>query len=245
MSRAPNQKTDMPDETNTRNSSRRLDPEGTKREILRAARAEFAEKGFSGARIEEIGARTKTATRMIYYYFGNKEGLYVAALEQAYADIRAVETNLDLEHLPPVEAMCRLVDFTFDYERTNEDFVRIISNENINHAQYLKQSKNIKTLNSNILGSIFRILERGYADGSFQRRVEPLDLHLMIIGLCFYRVSNQHTFSVIFDCDLADADISNRHKRMIRNTVLSYLRSDENHPGDGTAFEWDISKNEP
>jgi len=198
---------------------------------LRVARAEFAEKGFSGARIDEIGARTKTAKRMIYYYFGNKEGLYVAALEQAYADIRAMETTLDLEHLAPDVAMCRLIDFTFDYEQSNDDFVRIISSENINYAQYLKQSPNLRDLNSNILVSLSRVLERGYAAGVFRRIVEPLDLHLVIISICYNRVSNRHTFSAIFDCDLASPVVSERHKRMIRNTVLSYLCSDEVHPG--------------
>ncbi|PKU24238.1 TetR family transcriptional regulator [Telmatospirillum siberiense] len=210
---------------------RKLDPDGTRREILREARIEFAEKGFSGARIDDIGARTKTAKRMIYYYFGNKEGLYVAALEQAYADIRAMETTLELDHLSPELAMCRLVDFTFDYEQENTDFVRIISSENMNYAQYLKQSRNVKELNSNILDSVSRILERGYAEGAFRRKLRPLDLHLMIISLCYYRVSNMHTFSVIFDCDLTDAETSERHKKMIRNTILCYLCSDDEHPG--------------
>lgn len=241
MNLPPDQKEASPDETASLGAVRKLDPEGTKREILRAARAEFAEKGFSGARVEEIGARTKTATRMIYYYFGNKEGLYVAALEQAYADIRAVETELDLEHLSPVAAMCRLVDFTFEYERDNEDFVRIISSENINYALYLRQSKNVRTLNSNILEGIYKILEKGYADGSFHRRVIPLDLHLIIIALCFYRVSNRHTFSAIFACDLTDPAVSQRHKGMIRNAVVSFLRSGEDHPGDALSFEWAIA----
>jgi AcrR family transcriptional regulator len=214
-------------------AGRKLDPEGTKREILRVARAEFAEKGFSGARIDEIGARTKTAKRMIYYYFGNKEGLYIAALEEAYGEIRAMETTLDLDHLPADVAMCRLVDFTFDYERSNDDFVRLISSENINYAHYLKQSSKVRGLNSNILTSLSRVLERGYADGLFRRVVEPLDLHLMIISVCFYRVSNRHTFSAIFDCDLESPEMTERHKRMFRNTILSFLRNDEDGPVPG------------
>ncbi|PKU21564.1 TetR family transcriptional regulator [Telmatospirillum siberiense] len=210
-------------------SVRKLDPEGTKREILRAARAEFAEKGFSGARIDEIGARTKTAKRMIYYYFGNKEGLYIAALEQAYSEIRALERTLELDDLSADDALCRMIDFTFDYEQANVEFVRLISCENMNYARYMKDSKKIREVNSNIIEAIEKILDRGYLDGSFTRHAPPEDVHFMISALCFYRVSNQYTFSEIFGCDLAAPDTSARHKNMIRNAIRSYLRSTEDH----------------
>lgn len=208
---------------------RKLDPEGTKREILREARAEFAEKGFSGARIDEIGARTKTAKRMIYYYFGNKEGLYIAALEQAYSEIRALERTLELDHLSPDDALCRLIDFTFDYEQANVQFVRLISCENMNYARYMKDSKKIREVNSNVIESISKIIDRGYADGTFPRKAPPEDIHFMISALCFYRVSNQYTFSEIFGCDLTSPTTSARHKSMIRNAIRNYLRSTEDH----------------
>jgi AcrR family transcriptional regulator len=216
-------------DTTVKKSTRKLDPEGTKREILREARAEFAEKGFSGARIDEIGARTKTAKRMIYYYFGNKEGLYIAALEEAYGEIRAQERTLELDHLSADDALCRLIDFTFDYEQENVEFVRLISCENMNYAKYTKNSKKIKEVNSNVIDELSKILDRGYADGTFTRKVLPEDVHFMISSLCFYRVSNQYTFSEIFGCDLASPETSARHKNMIRNAIRSYLRSAEEH----------------
>ncbi len=205
-------------------SRRRLDPERTRQEILRVARKEFAEHGFSGARVDRIGERTATAKRMIYYYFGNKEGLYLAVLEDVYAGIRGSETTLELDDLPPIEAMGRLIDFTFDYERANEDFVRIISSENMNGARFLRRSQRVRDLNSKVLEVIGRILARGTADGSFRRSVAPVDLHFMVSALCFYRVSNRLTFSEIFGCDLASEEVSARHKRMIRETILGYLR---------------------
>jgi AcrR family transcriptional regulator len=217
------------DRTKVKQGVRKLDPEGTKREILRVARAEFAAKGFSGARIDEIGDRTKTAKRMIYYYFGNKEGLYVAALEEAYGEIRAVERALELDHLSADDALCRLIDFTFDYEQENVEFVRLISSENMNYARYLKDSKKIREVNGNVIETVSKILERGYVDGSFKRKVPPEDIHLMISGLCFYRVSNQYTFSEIFGSDFSSPATSARHKSMIRNAIRSYLRSDEDH----------------
>ncbi len=203
---------------------RRLDPERTRREILRVARAEFAEHGFSGARVDRIGERTATAKRMIYYYFGSKEGLYLAVLEDVYDGIRSSENALDLDPLPPAEAIGRLVDFSFDYERANVDFVRIISNENINAARFLRRSPRIRDLNSGVVATVDRILARGLADGSFRRRVAAVDLHFMISALCFYRVSNRHTFSEIFGCDLGAEDVAARHRQMTRETILSYLR---------------------
>ena len=224
MRRLARDRIEATDNAGANGTGRRLDPDGTKREILRAARAEFAEKGFSGARVDDIAARTRTAKRMIYYYFGSKEGLYTATLERVYGDIRAAEATLDLERLSPEAALCRLIDFTFDYDQANVDFVRIVSAENMNDARYLGRSETIRELNRNVLESISGILARGYADGTFQRRVEPVDLHLMIAGLCFFRVSNRPTFSEIFDCDLTAPATAERHKRMIRDAVLSYLR---------------------
>lgn len=204
---------------------RTLDPERTRQEILRVAREEFAAHGFSGARVDRIGERTATAKRMIYYYFGNKEGLYLAVLEDVYAGIRAREAALDLDALPPDEAMGQLIDFTFDYEGENVDFVRIISSENINGARFLRRSSRLREVNATALEGVGRILARGQADGMFRRQVTALDVHFMISALCFFRVSNRPTFSEIFGCDLAAPEVAARHRRMIRETILSYLRA--------------------
>ena len=122
-------------ETGPETGRRRLDRERTRQDILAAAREEFAEHGLSGARVDAIAARTNTAKRMIYYYFGSKEGLYLAVLEEAYADIRRFEVELDLDRYPPLEAIGRLVDFTFDYDEAHPDFIRLVSTENMHHAR--------------------------------------------------------------------------------------------------------------
>jgi AcrR family transcriptional regulator len=216
----------VPEQPGADGNGRKLDREGTRREILEAARTEFAEKGFSGARVDEISARTRTAKRMIYYYFGSKDGLYMATLEHVFADIRAAEAALDLENLSPREALARLVDFTFDYHEAHKDFVRILAGENMNDARYLKQSERIRELNSNVLESLSRILVRGRQDGSFCRPVEPVDLYMMISGLCFFRVSNRPTFSEVFGVDLSAEPIAIRQKRMIREAVLNFVGND-------------------
>ena len=129
-------------------AGRTNDPARTMAEILTVATHEFADKGLSGARIDEIAAATRTSKRMIYYYFGSKDGLYLAVLEEAYRRMRAIESDLHLDDLPPVQALQRLVEFTYDHHRDNEDFIRLVMNENIQRGDYLRQSQSIQQLNT-------------------------------------------------------------------------------------------------
>jgi AcrR family transcriptional regulator len=202
---------------------RRLDPERTRHEILAAAREEFAELGLSGARVDAIAARTSNAKRMIYYYFGSKEGLYLAVLEAAYADIRRFETELNLDQFAPAEAIVRLIDFTFDYDEAHPDFIRLVSTENMHRARHMTQSTAIKTLNRGVITILQRVLDRGKREGVFRRGVDPVDVHLLISSFCFFRVSNRHTFGALFGRDLSDKALRLLHKRMLADAVLSVL----------------------
>jgi AcrR family transcriptional regulator len=203
--------------------TRRLDPERTKQEILSVAREEFAEHGLSGARVDAIAARTKTSKRMIYYYFGSKEGLYLEVLGQAYAGIRALERQLDLQSLSPAEAIRRMAEFTLDYHDAHPDFVRLVCIENIHHGKYIAQSEIIRNLNSTVIEMLAEILQRGEREGVFRPGADPVDVHMMISALSFYRVSNRHTFSRLFRHDMDSAAVKQRHKRMLADAVLSYL----------------------
>lgn len=202
---------------------RRLDPERTRQEILAAAREEFAEHGLSGARVDAIAARTRTAKRMIYYYFGSKEALYLAVLEAAYADIRRFEQDLNIDKLPPVEAIRRLVHFTLDYDEAHPDFIRLVSTENMYHARHIAESPAIRETNSGVIAMLRRILDRGKQEGVFRADADPVDVHLMISSFCFFRVSNRYTFGVLFGCDLSDAKIRARHTEMLLDAVMSAL----------------------
>src|SRR5579859_8200144 len=124
------------------------DPEGTKRNIIEVAAQEFAGKGFTGARVDTIAAQTKTSKRMIYYFFGSKEKLYLAVLEKAYADIRTIEAALDLVKQDPETGLRTLVAYTFDYQNAHPGFVRLIMNENILDGAYLSRSKVIQPVNT-------------------------------------------------------------------------------------------------
>ncbi|MER1968994.1 TetR family transcriptional regulator [Castellaniella sp. GW247-6E4] len=203
--------------------SRSNDPAATRRNILEVAIREFAKKGLAGARIDEIAAQTSASKRMIYYYFKGKQGLYLAALEESYRNIRHIEGTLRLESLPPDEAVRTLVGFTFDYQSHNPDFVRLVMNENMHHGRYLAQSASIKDLNIPAINGIREIYARGCEQGLFRPGLDPIDLHASISALCFFHVSNQHTFSLIFKRDvMAPAAYAQRRHNVIE-LVLRYM----------------------
>ncbi|PRA54834.1 MULTISPECIES: TetR/AcrR family transcriptional regulator [Pseudomonas] len=205
--------------------SRKNNPEKTRENILQEAIVEFVQQGLSGARVDAIAERIHTSKRMIYYYFGSKEQLYVEVLEKLYGDIRSTESRLHLAELAPQEAIRRLVEFTFDHHDRNVDFVRIVSIENIHNAEFVKQSQPIKAMNNTILDSLGVILSRGAEEGVFRQGLIALDVHLLISSFCFYRVSNRHTIGEIFQIDLPNEAIKRRHREMICESVLRYLQA--------------------
>ncbi len=181
---------------------RSQDPEGTRQNIIDIASEEFALHGLSGARIDEIAARTRSSKRMIYYYFGDKEGLYLSALENAYRLVRAGESKLDVEGLAPLEALRKLVEFTFDHHHLHEDFIRMVMIENIHHGEYLDRSKVIRQLNVSAIDTIESVYHRGVTEGIFRSGLDAIELHWQISALCFFNVSNRATFSKIFGRNL-------------------------------------------
>src|SRR5690606_13932579 len=178
------------------------DPAGVRKNILAVAMAEFAANGLSGARIDEIAAKTSTSKRMIYYYFGDKEGLYGRVLEEAYREVRAGEQKLDLDHLPPVEALKQLAEFTFDHHSRHPDFIRIVMIENVHRGAYMEQSELIRLLNAGAIQKLEAICRRGRDARLFRDDVSPLALHWHISALSFFNVSNRATFSHIFGDEL-------------------------------------------
>lgn len=178
------------------------DPKGVRRNILRVSSKEFAEYGLSGARVNEIAALTKTSKRMIYYYYGDKEGLYRACLEAAYSHVRAGEEKLDLGGLEPDKALAELVGFTFDHHRKNPDFIRLVMIENIHKATFLKGSEIIRSVNAAAIKNLTDIIIRGQNSGVFRDELDPVELHWQISALSFFNVSNKPTFSALFDSEL-------------------------------------------
>ncbi|MFZ2387242.1 MAG: TetR/AcrR family transcriptional regulator, partial [Polaromonas sp.] len=192
--------------------------------ILEVATQEFSEKGLSGARIDEIAAATKTSKRMIYYYFGSKEGLYLAVLEESYRRMRKIEAEQHLEDLEPEAALRRLVAFTFDHHQGNPGYIRLVMSENMQRGEYLAQSKIIQKLNVPAIESIRKLYERGVALGVFRAGLDPVDIHASISALTFFNVSNQHTFGLIFKRNTQAAKTLAARRDSIIEMVVRYVR---------------------
>jgi AcrR family transcriptional regulator len=202
---------------------RTQDPEKTKADILKAATLEFGEKGLAGARIDAIAAATQTSKRMLYYYFGSKEGLYLAALEHSYRKVRDMESALHLDDMEPVAAMRCLVTVSFDHHLNNENYIRMVMSENINRGRFLAQSPNIQELNRPAISTLRAIYERGVASGVFRAGLDPADIHASISALAFFNMSNRHTFGLIFQIDnQSPTYIATRRENVIQ-MVLRYV----------------------
>jgi AcrR family transcriptional regulator len=208
-----------------RDSERQRDPERTRQEILDVALSEFARSGYSGARVDEIAAKTRTTKRMIYYYFNNKEELYIAVLEQAYSTARDAERQLDVDHLDPVSAIRTLAELTFDHHESHPDFISLVAIENIHRGEFIAKSAALAELNAPALVVAEDILRRGYATGAFRRPATAIDVHLLISAYCFFRVSNRYTFGAIFGIDLLDAGRRDHYRRLVGDMIVSYLTS--------------------
>jgi AcrR family transcriptional regulator len=198
-------------------------PEEVKRNILEIATKEFAENGYNGARMDEIADKTETSKRMIYYYYKDKEHLFIAVLEAAYAQIRAHEAELNLEGLEPQAAMQKLIASTFDYHNHSPVFNRLVMIENIQQGKHVAKSEKFIAVNSSVIERIKGIYERGVAGGVFRAGLEPIEIHKSMSALAFFNVSNRHTFSLIFNHDMSSHEALTARKAVVIDTVMRYL----------------------
>jgi len=202
-------------------------PEANRARIIAAAIDEFAGRGFKGASMDAIAARTHTTRALINYYFGSKEKLYLAVLEQVYGEIRDAEAKLDLDHLPPLEAVRSIVEFTYSYYLEHEGFVHLVVAENQAKGRHLRKSKAMRTLNRPIIDRLARVIERGQAEGVFRAGIDPVEIHKAIAALGMFNVTNQFTFGAIFQRDMgAKGDVAQR-RDIVADLIISYLTKEE------------------
>jgi AcrR family transcriptional regulator len=204
-------------------------PEENRASIVAAAIDEFAARGFKGASMDAIAARTRATRALINYYFGSKEKLYIAVLEQVYAEIREAEVELDLDHLAPIDAIRRIVEFTFHYYLTHEGFVRIVVAENQAKGRHLKKSKAMRTLNRPIIDRLARVIARGQAEGRFRPDVDPVEVHKAIAALGMFNVTNRYTFGAIFQREMGSKGNVERRREIVAEIILSYLTNFPRH----------------
>jgi AcrR family transcriptional regulator len=199
------------------------DPEATREAILTAATDEFAAYGLGGARVDRIAERAGINKRMLYYYFGQKEDLFLAVLERAYVKIRGEEQALNLTQVEPTEAIRRLIAFTWNYYIENPSFPILLNSENLHRARHLKRSARVRTLHSPFVATIADVLERGAKTGLFRAGVDPIQLYISIAGLSYFYLSNNHTLSTIFDRDLMAPKAKLERLSHMTDLVLGYL----------------------
>lgn len=204
-----------------RKTSWKKDPDAVKEDILAVATDEFAAHGLSGANINEIAEKTSTSKRMIYYYFGDKEGLYCRVLERVYASLRQSEDKLNVEGLDPVAALRWLVEATFEAHAKAPHFIRLVMIENIHNADYLRKSEIVPQLNRSIITKLEEVCARGKAEGLFRKGAEALQLHWLISSFSFYNVSNRATFSTSFGPSLYTSQAQELLKARAADMVLA------------------------
>lgn len=202
----------------------RRDPAATRSALLEASIVEFADKGFAGARVDEIAKRAGVNKQLVYHYFGGKEEVYVAALEEVYGRIREREKELELQSLAPREAMATLVGFSFDYLEEHPEFIALLNDENRMNAAHVSHSPDLVEMHSPLVQLIAETLERGVTAGEFNDRFGPVNLYISIAGLSYFYFSNNRTLSAIFDRDMASPGQKARRRQHVIDLVLSALR---------------------
>ena len=222
----------------TRTGRRGRSAGATRTELLDVATAEFARLGYHGARVDEIAARSSTTKRMIYYYFGDKDGLFEAVLERAYAGAREAERRLDLSSMEPREALARLIEHTLRWHAAHPEVARLVAAENALDATHLRRSAAQVSANQAIVELIDDIVARGIADGSFVRKVSGLDLHLHITALALFRVANAATVEATFGVDMTAPEAMDRSVAMVTSMVGAWLATpDPEQPGSANVAE--------
>ncbi len=183
---------------------RTRDADATKARILAAAKSEFARLGLGGARVDEIAEKAKANKRMIYHYFGSKEDLFQVVLEEAYLDIRNAEQELELDHLPPREALETLVRFTWAYYLDNPEFITLVNSANLHRGRHLEGSERLRTASRRFVNMVRSILDRGVEAGVFRAGVDQVQLNITIAAIGYYYLTNRFTGAILFERDFMD-----------------------------------------
>ncbi|MDP9900810.1 TetR family transcriptional regulator [Variovorax ginsengisoli] len=199
------------------------DAERSRKAILAAAKKEFSVHGLGGARLERIADTAEVHKRLVYYYFKDRDTLFSAVLESVYEEIRDAQLYLDLKDMPPLAALRRLVEFTWDYYIAHPEFITFLNSENLHRARHLAAMPRIAELNSPLLKTLSDIVERGQQAGLFRAGIDPMQLYITIAGCAYFYLSNIHTLSVGFNAQLASEKMLTQRMTHIIEVVTAYV----------------------
>ena len=174
---------------------RELAAQATRDAILRAATKVFARHGFAGGRVEQISKAAKSYDRMIYYYFGSKEGLFIAVIEDTYRRFNEAEQALALDTRAPLAALDTMIRFVWGYYQKNPEFITLLNSENLLRGKHIAKSVRAKDYSSPALAITDRVLQAGIAQGLFRPALGARDVYLMIASMAYFYLSNRFTLS--------------------------------------------------
>ena len=182
---------------------RDLAAQATREAILRAATQVFAQHGFAGGRIEQISKAAGSYDRMIYYYFGSKEGLFIAVIEDTYRRFNEAEQALALDVAQPLQALDELIRFVWRYYQQNPEFITLLNTENLLHGRHIAKSDKARGYSSPVINITDSVLRSGAALGLFRPELSARDLYLMIASMAYFYLSNRYTLSSFLGENLA------------------------------------------
>lgn len=197
-------------------------PQKSKNAILTAAENEFANKGFFGARVDEIATKAQINKRMIYAYFGDKENLYNQVLLNTYSKMEEVENALVKQNLNGINLIENIISTYFDFLYNNPNFVNILMWENLNKGNYLKKIEST-VIERKTIAYFINAIEQGKSNGIFKSDIDSYHIVLSMITTCFANFSNQYTLSKLFHTDLTNKDIIDERKHHTTKLITSYL----------------------
>ena len=192
----------------------------TRDNILKAATKVFARYGYEGGSVEKISKAAKSFDRMIYYYFGSKEGLFIEVLEETYRRMNDAESKLDLDTAKPVEALQAVIRFVVGYYRKNPEFITLLNTENLHKGKHISKSMRAREYSSPAIEVIRRVLDSGQAQGLFRKDVSARDVYLLIAATGYFYMSNRHTLSAFLGEDLETAEALAHWESFVIDSVL-------------------------
>lgn len=194
--------------------------QATRDNILRAATKVFARYGYEGGSVEKISKAAKSFDRMIYYYFGSKEGLFIEVLEATYQRMNDAESQLQLDVDNPVEALQEVIRFVVGYYRKNPDFVTLLNTENLHKGKHISKSMRAREYSSPAIEVIRRVLESGQTQGVFRPDILARDVYLLIAATGYFYMSNRHTLSAFLGEEMETPEALAHWQAFVIDSVL-------------------------
>lgn len=195
----------------------------TRDNILQAATRVFARYGYDGGSVEKISRSAKSVDRMIYYYFGSKEGLFIEVLENAYRRMNDAELKLKLNTSQPVDGLNAVIDFVLSYYRKNPEFITLLNTENLQRGKHITNSARAREYSSPAIAVVSELLQNGVAQGIFRADVSARNVYLLIVATAYFYMSNRYTLSAFLGENLQTSRAIAAWQSFISSTVLRHV----------------------